>query len=613
MSAARAAASLLVLVLVPLLVLLGVIALLGAPGLLLVALALVAVGRRGRDLLRARPAAGRSVELLRAQHPPLWAEVDALAAALGVGPPDRVLVVPDASVSTSTVAGRRELKVGLPLLAGTSRGQLRALLAHDLAHGVVSSGATAWAGRLRDAVLLATSALEQGAVRTVLGALVRPYLVVAGRAAQVEEQAADGLAAQVVGSQALASAVRRAVELELAWDVLQRGYVPLAASVERRPALVHGLHHVLGARSAALEEAAAGRVGQRIAALLAVPVRVADDPHGDEAACALLDGSFRRLDLLEMDLLRSACPSASWAEVAERAGAAACAERTAALGRVVAAAGLPGPATLTTVLDAIWRGTGTALVGPLVPAGVPAQERDVAERRLLTQHLVAGVEHALCRSGRFVHRIDWTGPCRLTSTCDAQQVVDVEGLMEHVLSDPAQVPELARLLERHGACLTTELEQAAVGVPALEGVASQLVGDGGRRYDLVACSTGLLVLPARRRPRRPAAFGLAAKAEQAEQRRVAALLTAGLPALRAARDARWISTQEVLAGRLHRRRGGWTLEVRVRFGLPLELRSTTDTREHGAPFDAVRALLAERSGEQAWQASGLGLRLALSA
>lgn len=625
MSGARAAAPLLVLALLPLLLLGGLALLvaavlslagsgvLGAGGALLLLLgSAAAVAAVVQDVLRVRRPPARGVELLRAEHPRLWAEVDALAAALGVEPPCRLLVVPPVAVSLSTAGGRRELSIGLPLLAATSRVQLRALLARELAHEAGrSSWPTAPVSRARDAALAATAAFEDSEDPWLLVRLVRPYLEVAAWAAQDLESAADAQAAQVVGSEAAATALRRAVELELAWEVLHREYVPLAVHAQRRPALVHGLHHVLGARSAALEEAASAqepRLAARLAALLAVPVRVPADAEDDAAACTLLDGGFGRLELLESSLHRSSLPAATWSELAERGGLAACAQRTAALVRAAPAAGVASPATLAGVLDAVGRGRGTALVAPLVPAGATPQERADVASRLLAQHLAAAVSHALCLSGAFVHRVDWTGPCRLTSVHDAQQAVDVDGLMAHVHADPAQVPELVRLLGRHGAVLTAELGSVVAGAVVLEGLATQLAGPDRRRHDLLAWSSGLLVLPTRTRSRwQLDVRRLARSDEQAGQRRVAALLAADLPTLRAVPGARWIGSEEVLAGRLSRRRGGWGLDVRVRLGLPLELRSTAETRESGTPLDAARTLLAERGDERAWQASTLGV------
>ena len=568
MSGARVAAVLLGLTLVPVLVLLA--------------------GGVAHALRRAHRRPARGVELPRAENPRLWEEVDAVAAGLGVTPPSRLLVDLQVDVALRPVGGHRELRIGLPLLAATSRVQLRALLAHELAHDDGHSWPAALARRTQQAAATAVAALPDPAARRLLARLLGPYVALAERITTDRTLAADGHAARVVGSQAAASSLRRLAELARAWEVLHREYVPLAVAADRRPSLVHGLHSVLSARAAALEDAAARSApASRLQALLAVPVLVPAEADGDTAACTLLDGGFGRLEQLEADLHASALPSAPWSEVAARAGLARCAESSAALARIVGRGDAPAPVTLRAVLDAVGRAAG----GPLV-----------------AWHLPAAVSHALCLSGAYVHRLDWTGPSRLTSATDPEQGVDVHGLMAHVLADPTSVPELCRLLERHGAALDVDLDTVGAGATVVEGLATALLGQDRRRYDLLACSTGVLVLPAPARLQLPQlGRGRGARAEQVEQQRVAALLAAGLPALRAVPGARWVGTHDVLAGRLHRRRAGWVLEVRVRLGLPMELRSTGRTRLHGTPLETALSVLADRAGERAWQASTLGL------
>jgi len=81
------------------------------------------------------------VPLGSAEHPALWAEIAALAGAVGTRVPDRVLAdatvnagVTDRSRALGLIGGRRTMRIGLALLVGLSVDELRAVLAHELGH-----------------------------------------------------------------------------------------------------------------------------------------------------------------------------------------------------------------------------------------------------------------------------------------------------------------------------------------------------------------------------------------------------------------------------------------------------------------------------------------------
>lgn len=106
----------------------------GTLGRILVAPLLVAVvlGFREARRFRAEPAEG--IEVTAAQHPALWAEVQQLAQLAQTAPPSRIVIVPEVNAAVTEADGRRELMIGLPLLATFSRGELRSVLAHELGH-----------------------------------------------------------------------------------------------------------------------------------------------------------------------------------------------------------------------------------------------------------------------------------------------------------------------------------------------------------------------------------------------------------------------------------------------------------------------------------------------
>ncbi|MEU9053080.1 M48 family metallopeptidase [Streptomyces sp. NPDC048384] len=75
------------------------------------------------------------------QEPTLWAAVRTLAEETGTRAPDEIVLTPDVNAAVAEDAtflglkpGRRRMYIGLPLMAGLSEPQLRAVLAHEFGH-----------------------------------------------------------------------------------------------------------------------------------------------------------------------------------------------------------------------------------------------------------------------------------------------------------------------------------------------------------------------------------------------------------------------------------------------------------------------------------------------
>ncbi|MFF6976659.1 M48 family metallopeptidase [Streptomyces sp. NPDC008343] len=75
------------------------------------------------------------------QEPALWAAVRTLAEETGTRAPDEIVLTPDVNAAVAEGAtflglkpGRRRMYIGLPLMAGLSEPQLRAVLAHEFGH-----------------------------------------------------------------------------------------------------------------------------------------------------------------------------------------------------------------------------------------------------------------------------------------------------------------------------------------------------------------------------------------------------------------------------------------------------------------------------------------------
>jgi Zn-dependent protease with chaperone function len=569
-----------------------------------------------RDAVRARPQPSQAPELTRGEHPALWAEVDALAAGLQTAPPARIVVEPAVNASVTEAGGHREMTVGLPLLLGMTRPELRAVLAHELGHyGAGHTRLLALSYRARDAVLGTVGNLSGGPARWLLGGYARCYLVVAAWANRAQELQADDFAARVAGREAAASAFRRLLAISVAWDALVEDYLPLAGAAERRPALSAGLVSLLGARRDTIDEAVTAHIAtgaggsaydshppirERIARLGVVSPASGER---EEPAWTMLGGGQAALAVLEDALLNEGQP-AGWDELVALAGARVVADAAGDLARSAQQGGLAAPVTLAGLLDAVERGEGPRIVAALVSPGVHPQQRVAAEREVLTDVLTATAVHALVTAGRAAHAVSWTGPWELRAA-GTGEVLDLEPLVSAAVTDPSTVPALRDRLAELGADVGLGVRAAAEPEAQLRAAATQVdLGQRKARFDLVVCSTGLLVLPAQPSSRWTGGISSMVGAQRrSEQERLGAAAELGVTALRELPGARWVGTDEIVAGKVGSRPYGWLLQVRLLGGEELRVKSTTDTGAHGEPLDAVVALLGARAGTQAWDAA----------
>ncbi|MEV7009882.1 M48 family metallopeptidase [Streptosporangium sp. NPDC051022] len=178
------------------------------------------------------------------QVPDLWATVRELAGEVGTRPPSAILLTGEvnAQVAEETrllglVGGTRRLYVGLPLLAGLSAGELRAVLCHELghyAHAHTRLGAVTYRGHL---ALRATLDRLERSRRPVPGVrgprqsnvpvswiwwpflgYARLYFWLSSAVNRRQELQADAAAARGVGAEVTAEALRRStVVLPVAW------------------------------------------------------------------------------------------------------------------------------------------------------------------------------------------------------------------------------------------------------------------------------------------------------------------------------------------------------------------------------------------------------------
>ncbi|MFT4295663.1 MAG: M48 family metallopeptidase [Micropruina sp.] len=202
-----------------------------------------------RAAARYQPEPAEGVEIVPAEHPQLWAEVAELAALAQTAAPSRIVIVPEVNAAVAEVSGRRELEIGLPLLATFTRGELRAVLAHELGH--FAGGDTAESARIaRRLVLLQQVRAKAGVLwRWFFTLYAAVYALAAGPASREAELRADQLSVLAAGPQTASEAMRAIVRADLTWRVLGEDYVWLFELAGRRASLREGMQQLLAANA----------------------------------------------------------------------------------------------------------------------------------------------------------------------------------------------------------------------------------------------------------------------------------------------------------------------------------------------------------------------------
>lgn len=162
-------------------------------------------------------------EVTRRQAPGLWSMLDELAQAMQVALPQRVVLVTDATAAAVDHQDRwrpwvyhQTLVLGVPLLQGLSAAEMKAVLAHELAHFSRHFG---WGGhwlyraRAGWTALLSADQADESVWYRAAGAYARWFAPLFQRLTVAEsvanEYEADALAARVCAPEALAQALLR--------------------------------------------------------------------------------------------------------------------------------------------------------------------------------------------------------------------------------------------------------------------------------------------------------------------------------------------------------------------------------------------------------------------
>jgi len=198
-------------------------------------------GRRRRD--------GRDgVPVSPEEQPELWRRVRAVAAAVGTRPPAELRLTDGVRAAVrqdswllGLVPGRRELLLGLPLLAGLTTAELDAVLAHELGHyGHFDTRLAPLTARNRAGLhrILLRYAQSRGIGRGI-GQLFARYaefcLRVSLPVARAQELAADRVSARVAGRTATASALRQVRALGAAYARYRAEQVDSGLALGLRP------------------------------------------------------------------------------------------------------------------------------------------------------------------------------------------------------------------------------------------------------------------------------------------------------------------------------------------------------------------------------------------
>ncbi|SNY30507.1 M48 family metallopeptidase [Paractinoplanes atraurantiacus] len=585
--------------------------------------------------LRLRRPAPAGVPVTRDHAPALWAMLDEAAALSAVAPPDGVTVVAPATATLAEqprfgglAGGRRELYLGLPLLQTWDEARLRAVVAHELAHGSPARG-----GRFAPMAHRGRAALARIVPRIPARNPAGPLLRLCARwfraaddpRARERELAADRAAAEFAGPRAATAVLRDGPVLDGMQQLFHVEYLSPGWQTGLVPDDVFGgFLRVLAARA---EEAAVLRargpeqpggwdahppLAERLAALAAIT------PEGPEPESPPAGDLIPDLPGLARALQAVAFPSTGRTVVTwdEFFGAARTAEMEreadASLRALSHAAGTPVPnadAVLRLAADGQLTKFAETILGEL-PAGnapSPGEEpsegedqpsggrppsEEISERitELITLLLALAALH--CGAARWRH--SWTGTAELVAADGS--FLDLHGPAA-LAADPATVGEARQWLAALGIDLAAgggDTVRPAARVPVLGGVVNVLVD--GARTDLLVVETGLVLVPglprsrhaeAKRRLTRLASDGVLADGSPAAGLSAGGSLGSGVNAASAeeggAADA--ASAQEGAVGTLTADDSG----PGIRF----------------VPFADVASAAAVRSGRRQWE---IGLR-----
>jgi len=445
-----------------------------AAGVLVAAL----LGALGVAILVVRRRQSRGVRLgvsiTTEEQPLLWVEIYRVAEGLGVRAPDELSLFLDTNVAVSEGRtwlglrpGERRLRVGLPLLAGLTERELRAVIAHEFSRRWGPASPARVICRGQEVIGMVAPRVE---VLPVIGRAFRRYRevysAVSGPVVRRHELEVDSLCADFAGNNATAAAMREVAVLSTGWRAFVDGYAEPAAAVRRRPAdLLAGFTCFMAEPGRRLQLAASPAdpgssarpvddteltLGDRLAAIESLP----DDDIHDKSGPAL--GMMRNPDhvirRVEASTFGESDEAASaWEDIVPEAARAAAGEDALQLARLGHEGGLGPSLSVANLLELISHGLLDEMVRPMLAEGASRQDEHEMARRLVTGFLAT----AAIESGTASYRFSWAAPRQLV---DDQGVIDdLPLLVESALTDGSTLAALELWLTAHRVGLELEI------------------------------------------------------------------------------------------------------------------------------------------------------------
>ncbi|WP_143231017.1 M48 family metallopeptidase [Actinosynnema sp. ALI-1.44] len=439
-------------------------------GIKLVAIAGVAIFAIGGALYKVlkQRSEPHGAVITRAEQPALWQMIDELAVVANTRGPDEIRLVPEVNAAVwedsrllGLRPGRRYMEIGLPLLAGMTVGELRAVLGHELGH--YSHGHTKYAAVTYRASATMAHTVErlEGPIGWLFGLYMKLYFVVARSANRAQELQADVLAVRAAGKTAARTALGKIPAMALAWGHFNRSYVGMVPHAGRTPQLLMGFHSYLtnDTRRRQLAEVQGEMLDTEPASKYdshpPIRVRIAtvdqmaepDKASDTRPAWALLVRPDQAIPRLESQLLiNDLGPRASWEEIVRLAGAQIAENNAGVLAEIAKQTGVSRTGSLADVLTAVEQGKGELLAAQVLEDDLSRQELAEAVPDVLTSLVADTISSTLIRAGRAHFQLDWSGPKLLR--LDGGAALDLLELVRPAMDDPRQMPVLREWIAR---------------------------------------------------------------------------------------------------------------------------------------------------------------------
>ncbi|GAB6897620.1 M48 family metallopeptidase [Kineosporia succinea] len=187
------------------------------------------------------------LEILPEEEPGLWGEIEDICEVLGEDPPDHLVIDGRPRTAVTEQHDLREMVIGLPLLVGLSRVELRSLMTHEMAHFAHGTTRGTWFVLRAQYWLRSTvGTLRRSPLRRLITLYLKLYSAVSGPARAHHELGADIWAGRLAGPEVAAQALRQRQFVDEAWRrVLEqygRALVPRGPRASLAEALTELMH-----------------------------------------------------------------------------------------------------------------------------------------------------------------------------------------------------------------------------------------------------------------------------------------------------------------------------------------------------------------------------------